>query len=263
MRLRITKRGRRLAYLGIVLYLVFLFISIPASFLTRYVLPAIPAAKSVELHSVSGSIWQGQAINANVNRFNLGQLNWELSGWGLLLGDIDLDLRFRDNDTNGSGSLSVGFGGAIDAEDVTVKFPAEALTPLFYGFPVSLSGELNGNIKTLELEPGRTIKTTGRIVWRSASLRSPQNIDLGDYVIVLEPSNRGTKFTINDSNKGPIETNITLTIKGNGEYRLNGWLKARDEEQQHITEALRLVGRADNSGRFWVTRNGLLRGWRN
>ena len=262
MRLKITRRARKLIYLGTGLYFVFLFYTIPASFLTRYVLPTIPAVKGVELKGVSGSIWEGQALNANINRLNLGKLRWELNGWALLLGDVDLALDFASNVSRGSAEISVGLGGSLQAENIQAQFPAEILTPLFYGFPVSFDGELTGNISSLQLEPGRVINSKGRIVWRTATLRSPQHVELGDYLVVLEPNNRGTKLVIRDNNQGPVETNLTIHVKGTGDYKINGWLKPRDDSQQQITEALRLIGRADNSGRYWIVRNGLINGWR-
>ena len=47
-----------------------------------------------------------------------------------------------------------------------------------------------------------------------------------------------------------------IKFDGKGKYSLTGWLQARDESQQHITEALRLIGKADSTGRFWVSYNG-------
>ena len=261
-RLRVTKRGIRLIALGSIAYLVFLIASLPASFLTRYMLPAVPAARALQLQGVSGSLWQGQAAEARLNNFNLGKLNWELNGWSLLLGDIDLLLNFRNDTTQGRAQLSLGVGGSMRASNVDMQLPAERLAPLMYGFPVSLAGEVHGNLKELELEPGRTLQGRGRIVWRAAALRAPQNIELGDFVTTLEPLNQGSKLAINDQGQGPVETDITITVKGNGEYKMNGWMRPRDASQQHITEALRLIGRADNTGRYWVAYNGTLSAWR-
>jgi len=260
VRIKITKQGRRLIYIGVTLYFIFLFYTIPASFMTRYILPSVSATKAVELTGVTGSIWQGQAGNANINRLDLGKLKWKLSGWGLLFGDIDLDLNFASEVSQGSANLSIGLGGSIEAEDIQARLSADMLTPLFYGFPVSFDGEINGNISSLEIEPGQRITGKGRIVWRAATLRSPQNLELGDFLVTLEPNNRGSKLTIKDTNKGPVEANLTIHLKGTGEYKINGSLKPRDDSQQQITEALRLIGRADNSGRFWVVRNGVLKG---
>ena len=70
---------------------------------------------------------------------------------------------------------------------------------------------------------------------------------MGDYLITLEPVNLGSKVVIKDQGQGPVETEITIIARGTGDYKMNGWLKARDPGQQSITEALRLMGRPDNS----------------
>jgi len=261
MNFKIGKRGRQLIYIGVIAYILFLIATIPASFLSGYILPSIQSARMVKLNSMHGSIWKGYAVNANVNRLDLGRLDWNTSVWGLLLGDVDMKLKFNNGDARGSGYLSMGFGGKISAEDVDMQFPSEMLQPLIYGMPISISGNLRGNIKSFEYRQGKIFKNEGRIVWRSAALRAPQNIELGDFLIILEPVNNDTKIKITAEKNSPVVADIGINVKGNGEYRLNGSLEARDQSQQHITEALRMIGRADSSGKFWVSYAGQMRGF--
>ena len=256
---KITKQGRRLIILGLVCYAVFLFISLPASFLTSYILPSIKSARAVKLQSVNGNIWNGHAANARVGSFNLGQLEWNLSALGLLVGDIDLNLKFRNEETRGNGYVSLGLGGAAHASDVELAFPAETLQPLIYGFPISISGNFRGTLEELVFVQDQTLNAEGRVVWQSAALRAPQNIELGDFLVTLTPHNTGTKIKITDENQGPVKAEINIKLDGKGKYNLNGWLQARDQNQQHITEALRIIGKADNTGRYWVSYNGNFR----
>ena len=253
---KVTKLGRRLIILGVACYVVFLFITLPASFLTGYILPSVQAARTIKLQSVHGSIWKGQAANARVGSFNLGKLGWNLSAWGLLAGDVDLNLKFHNEDTRGNGYVSLGFGGKTHANDVEIAFPAEVLQPLIYGFPISISGDFRGTIKELVFVQNQTINADGRVVWQSAALRAPQNMELGDFLIQLTPHNTGTKIKITDENQGPIRAEINIKLDGKGKYSMNGWLKARDQSQQHITEALRIIGKSDSAGRYWVSYNG-------
>jgi general secretion pathway protein N len=261
-RLRITKTGRRLIYLGVLAYLIFLLHALPASFLTHYILPSVKAARTVNLQGVRGSIWQGQAADARINNFSLGKLQWSVRSWGLLLGKLKLNLKVGEDNVRGSGYVSLGLGGALTAEDVNMQFPATTLMPLMYGYPISIAGDLRGNLKDVEIERGRILQAQGRIVWQNAAIRAPQNIEMGNFLVTLEPLNLGSKVVIKDQGQGPVQAEITVYLKGSGEYRMNGWLKARDASQQSITEALRLIGRADNSGRYWVGYNGTLRGWK-
>jgi general secretion pathway protein N len=261
-RLRITKTGRRLIYLGVLAYLVFLLHALPASFLTHYILPSVKIARGVNLQGVRGSIWQGQAADARINNFSLGKLQWNVRSWGLLLGKLKLNLKFGQNNVRGNGYVSLGLGGSLAAEDVNMQFPAETLMPLMYGYPISIAGDLRGNLKEVAIERGRVLQAQGRIVWQNAAIRAPQNIDMGDFLVTLEPVNLGSKIVIKDQGQGQVQAEITVYLKGSGEYRMNGWMKARDAGQQSITEALRLIGRADNSGKYWVGYNGTLRGWK-
>ena len=253
---KLTKQGRRLVILGLTCYIIFLFVTLPASFLTKYILPSVQAARTVKLQSVHGSIWNGHASNARVSSFNLGKLDWNLSAWGLLVGDVDLNLKVRNEESRGSGHVSLGFGGATIANDVEVSFPSEILQPLMYGLPISISGDIRGTIEELVFIKNQTLNANGRVVWQSAALRAPQNIELGDFLVALTPHNTGTKIKITDENQGPVQTEINIKLEGNGRYSLNGWLKARDQTQQHITEALRIIGKADSTGRYWVSYNG-------
>ena len=255
--LTIKKKNRRIIYLGLIAYLVFLLITLPASFLTRYILPSVDTARVVKLQSVRGSLWNGQANDTRVNVFNLGKLNWSLSAWNLLLGDINLDLNFKSEISNGNGEVTLGFGGAVAAEDVEFVFPAEMLQPLMSGFPISISGDFRGTVNLLNYLQNDMMQADGRFVWQGAAMRAPQNIEFGDFLIELTPYNKGTKIKITDENQGPVKTELSIKLDGKGQYNLNGWLQARDPGQQHITEALRFIGaREDNSGRFWVTKVG-------
>ena len=258
--IKVTKQGRRLIILGLVCYVLFLVTSVPASFLTRYILPSIESARTIKLQSVHGSVWNGNATQASVGSFSLGKLNWKLNPWGLLLGDIDLKLNFQDENARGNGNVSLGLGGTTEASDVELNFPAETLQPFIYGLPISISGNFRGTIEQLAYEQNEILNAQGRVVWQSAALRAPQSIELGDFLVTLSPQNTGTKVKITDENQGPVKADINIKLDGKGKYSLNGWLQARDESQQHITEALRLIGRSDSTGRFWVSYNGNFKG---
>ncbi len=257
--LKLSKKNRQLIYVGLACYLVFLLITLPASFLTRYILPSVDSTGMVKLQSVRGSLWEGQANNTRIGQFNLGVLNWDLSSWGLLLGNINLDVNFKSELANGVGDLSLGLGGSASASDIELNFPAEMLQPLFSGFPISISGDLRGSITELNYIQFEQLQADGRVVWQGAALRAPQNIELGDFLIDMSPLNQGTKIKVTDQNQGPVKTELNIKLTGKGKYTLNGWMQARDQSQQHITEALRFIGaRADSTGRFWVSYNGSL-----
>ena len=257
--LKLSKKNRRLVYVGLISYLLFLLVTLPASFVTRYILPSIDSAGVVKLKSVRGSLWTGQANNTHIGKFYLGALKWNLSSMGLLLGNINIDVDFKSDIASGNGDVSLGFGGSTSANDVEINFPAEMLQPLFAAFPISISGDFRGSINEIDYSQDEILQVDGRVVWQGAALRAPQNIELGDFLINMSPHNQGTKIKITDENQGPVKTELNIKLSGSGKYTVNGWMQARDQSQQHITEALRFIGaRADSTGRFWVSYNGSL-----
>ena len=257
--LKIKKKTRRIIYVGLIAYVVFLLVSLPASFLTRYVLPAVDKSNSMSLQSVRGTLWNGHANNTRVAMFDLGTLKWNLSAWSILLGDVALDVNFKSEQAKGSGDVAVGFGGTVAAENIELQFPAEMLLPLIRRLPISISGGVRGTVNQLNYEQFETLQVDGRFVWQDAAMRAPQNFSFGDIMIEMTPHNRGTKIKITDQNKGPVKMELNIRLEGSTKYTLNGWLQPKDPSQQHITEALRFVGaKGDSTGRYWLTANGTL-----
>lgn len=250
------KQRRRLIILGVVSYLIFLLVNLPASFLVDQVLSSTKTARLVKLNQVQGSVWSGQALDASIGAINLGILNWDLSPWGFLLGDIDVDLKFNQDETQGSGQLSIGFGGKLAVNALKLEFPAEIIqTAIALPF-VSLSGLVTTDIDNAEYMQDETFHVEGKVLWQDAVLRMPNLVELGDIAILMSPFNQGTRIKINDKGNGPITINVTVDVYANGRYKMNGTLTPKDASQQHITEVLKFIGRPDNSGAYHIGYNG-------
>ena len=257
------KKLRRYLLLGVLCYILFVFISLPASVLVRQVFAKMEATQKLYLQNVHGTLWKGESLNAHYGQVNLGKLDWKLNPFGLLLGNLDLDLRFGQQNTQGRGELALGFGGKLLVEDVDVRMPAGDLAPLFYGYPaVNFSGNVLGKLNQLEIKQGSTFKGKGRIVLQQAQLVAPHNIELGDLLIELEPQNANTKIAISDQGeKGQLKIDLKFEIHGTGKYRWEGTLKPRDMSDEKLAELLKFIGRADSNNNYWISRSGQLAGW--
>jgi general secretion pathway protein N len=256
------KKLRRYLLLGGLCYILFVFISLPASVLARQIFTRLNATQSLRLQNVHGTLWRGEALAANYGRINLGKLDWNMNVFGLLLGNLDLDLHFGQQTTQGHGGVALGFGGKLRMDDVDLRLPASDLAPLFGGYPVNFSGNLQAKIQQLEVKPGSMFKGKGRMVWQQAVLLAPHNIDLGDILIELEPQNTNTKITISDQGeKGQLKVDLKLEIQASGKYRWEGTLKPRGADDEKLIEFLRFIGRPDSNNNYWVSRSGQLAGW--
>lgn len=257
------KKLRRYIVLGVLSYILFVFISTPASVLVHQVFTKMNATQSVRLQNVHGSLWRGEALDARYGRVNLGKLDWDMNVLGVLLGNLDLDVRFGQQTTQGRGNIALGVGGKLSIDDVDLRIPAGDLAPLFVGYPaVNFSGNVLGKINQLDIKQGSMFKGKGRIVWQQAVLLAPHNLDLGDILIELEPQNTNTKITISDQGeKGQLKIDLKFEVFASGKYRWEGTLKPRNASDEKLIELLRFIGRADSNNNYWVSGTRQIAGW--
>ena len=266
MQLKLTKRGRRNIFIGIVAYLLFLLVTLPATIMTNHLLPSFVSEKNLSLQSVDGTVWQGEAAGVRFGSQLFNQLEWDLSAWSLLLGEASVDVNMSNDESYLSGQLAMGFGGTIGIDDFEFKSPAAIVVPeltkLVMPFGFDVSGKMRGSIQEAEIKQGEVLRIKGRLVWESAVVVTPQHMELGTFVMTCEPNNNGTHFTIKDTNNSPLQMNLKIQFEGNGNYQISGWLKARDRNNQVLTSNLGFIARADSEGKHNIKLKSKIPGWK-
>lgn len=266
MRLPISKRTLAYIGLGLLAYGVFLVASAPASLLTRYIVPNTPVSQRLALEGPRGSVWNGEVASAQFAHLDLGRMHWQINTLPLALGRLDADVRFDGDANKGHGNVMLGLSRQFEAEDVYLSLPAEQLIPfipVLQRFRINAAGELQASLDQARVVPGETLNARGRIVWRDARLLVPYNMDLGNFVATLAPEGEGARIEVEDQGEaGPVMLKATVQVTGEGAFDVRARLKARDTSQQHITSALRALGRPDGEGWVSVTRKGVLPGWK-
>ncbi len=253
--------GRLRGRLGWVLlalggYLVFLVAGVPAAVAWQW-LGGDPALRRVvQLQGLAGTVWEGEAAAARVRALDLGRVEWELRLLPLAWGELAARVAFVREDGSGRGEVARGLGGALRLRGAELRLPAQALMPLFYGYPVVPKGEAVARLKRLEAVPGERFTAEGRIVWRGAGFAAPQPMDLGDLVVTLVPEGEGTRGTLADAG-GPLSVEGVVTIGADGAWQLKATLAAR-ESGSPVAGALRFLGRPDARGRVTLVRRGRL-----
>lgn len=262
--LQVNKRKlRNYLIIGVVCYLLFLIINLPASIFVRYVLGQITATKNLRVMQPRGSMWAGESIDAYYGRMHLGKVAWKLSSLGLFVGNADINLKLSGQNTQANGAVALGFGGKISVDNLEARLPASELNSLFGGMPINLSGNILGNINDLDIKPGAMFRGKGRVVWQQATLVAPHQIELGDILVEIEPQNNiNTHITITDQGeKGQLKINVTLDILATGKYRWGGSLKPRQTDEEKLNQLLNFIGRADSGGNYWLSQSGQFTGW--
>ena len=266
MRLGVSKKLLGYIGVGLLAYVVFLIAAAPASLLTRYVVPQTPVSQRLDLTSPRGSMWNGEFASARYAHLDLGRVQWQINAMSLLLGRLNMDLRFNGEGNKGHGNLALGMSRQVEAQDLYLSLPAEQVIPfipLLQRFRINADGEVQANFKEVSVKQGERLNAGGRVVWRDASLLVPYNMDLGHFVANLTPQGEGSRIEVEDQgDTGPVMLNATITVNGDGAFDMTARLKARDAAQQHITSALRALGRPDGKGWVSIRQKGAIPNWR-
>jgi len=259
-RVRVSKSFYKFLTFGVVMYIVFLFATLPANTVYAFFIKSSPQLRNVKLTGLSGTIWSGLAADANINNIELGKLEWDMHVIPLLIGRVSFDMKFKSLTSQGHGAVAASLGGKIFAENLELRAPMSILTPFMYGYPISLDGQLAAHIKELEIEPGSRLNISGRVVAMNAASLSPQRIEFGDHVVKLSPNDMGSKINIVDQG-GALLLQGNVNVQGSGKYNVNLTMAPREDAAPALVQSMKFLGRADAAGKYYFRKQGKLRGW--
>ena len=237
---------------GISVFLFSLLALIPASFITKF----IPSSLPLNVSQPSGTLWSGEFSRASVKQVDIGKVKWDLSVLPLLWGSANLQLHTQKS----TGSLNTAVGLASDSiqlDDTKLEFLIADLMPLFYGFPVSVDGDLVADLSQVIIHPGKKFIIEGRAEITDLQLIAPASVSLGKLVIRFEAEKKGTRINIKDE-QGPVAIDVVINIKESGQYTSKSTFIPQPSADAAIKNSLSLLGRADNQGRYSINYNGRL-----
>jgi general secretion pathway protein N len=250
------KRWRWHILLFIVAYLVALVATLPAALAMRWAQPAL--AQLPQLQGVEGSIWSGRASQASHNGMALGELQWRLSPWRLLLGRIDVAVQLHHADGYLDGTLSRGFiDGRLRLSDVTGQLPAAMVKGFVPKLPIVPTGSFAVNMDEAEIDAAGLRALDGRIVWNKGGVAAPLALQLGDLVAEFSSVESGIAGTIKDSG-GPLQLAAELKLGLDGNYTITGKSAARPGADPALGTSLSLLGQPDAQGMISFRFNGRL-----
>lgn len=259
-KIRLTRRWVGFILLGIIAYAYFMLVNFPAGAAYKYFIAPLDRGRTVTLQGLSGTLWSGQAARLRVANLNLGRLKWELLPLSMFTGKLGVDLQTNGPDSRIEGRAKAGLNQTLYLNKLQGKLPAQALMPLFYGFPVAIAGHITADIKHAEIKPGKRIDVEGNMVWHDAALTAPQAVTLGDLLVAMRPDKDGTKLLLSDRG-GPLILEGTVEVKHTGQYKANVYLGSRDKNQTPLSNGLKMLGRPNPQGKVLISRTGRLPNW--
>lgn len=239
------KRWRLLIALGVVAYIVFAVITLPA----RVVLSRL-APSDVHAGGVSGTIWNGKAQVLAVRGVRVGALEWDLHVLPLFTGRLVADLKVTRVDGFLQSKASLSPSGRIRLSDLAGSAPLAAL-------PADVNrggwtGTVNMRLASLILENAWPVEAEGVVEVVDVAGPASKPVNMGSYRATF-PENAATdgqlKADVVDLG-GPLSFAGTLTLRqADRSYHIEGMIAARPDAPTEVVNALRFLGPADADGR--------------
>jgi len=183
------KRKHWLLYVvfGLVLYLLFLIVELPASWfawgLNRY------TQGTVRLDPIAGTLWSGNGrlvlYHPKTTPHDLGQTAWRINPLWLVIGRVQVSLQTTSQEKQIKATFGIS-RNRYAIKNAEAVMPA-ALVAQFYP-PASLIGPV-GNLRfsasELAMESGN-LEGTGILEWQNAGSSLSEVRPLGDYRLNIE-----------------------------------------------------------------------------
>ena len=246
----------KIAILVVLVYLVTLIVKLPAAIVVDW-LPL----NGIKMQNVSGTIWQGQAKEVEVNRkVSFDNVKWDVNLIDLLTLNLAADVSFYNGPDamSGKGFVSYGLAG-IKATNVILDLSAkELLTFVPMRLPVKIEGEFSAAIKEFVQDEPYCQQLQGNVLWQNAVINSQLgrvNLDSPTLDLGCDEGNI-TAFINQESDE--LSTALDITLSEGGVYKLNGEIQGTDKLAPSVAKSLNWIGPKNASGATEVTFSGKL-----
>jgi general secretion pathway protein N len=249
------KHGLLYAVFGLVFYLLFLIIEMPASWfawgLNRF------TQGSVRLDPITGSLWSGNGriviYYPQTTPHDLGNTEWRINPLWLFAGKIQMRWQTTAQGTQIGTTVRLG-PGQVQVLDTEATFPAQFVSA-FYPPAALISPQGQVNIHADKLTLDRTgVEGNAEILWQAAGSSLSSVKPLGDYRLQITGAGETTGLKLTT-----LHGDLDLVGQGQwqlqtGEVRFAGSATPR-ERASELEPLLKLLGDNQGSGKRLLTVN--------
>jgi general secretion pathway protein N len=243
---------------GIAAALLLALATLPASLFSSQL-----ARAGLQSTGLWGSVWNGRAQGLTWQSAPLGDLQWSVSPWSLLLGRVAGEIALSRPDGSLRAAYSLSLGGTLRLEDVQADLPVEMLANLPIGMPRNWRGRLSGRFEEIEVSGGWPTTLRGTFDMDGLIAPPPRNTSIGSYHVVIpdpaapDAGSDALSARVTDK-EGPFSFEGRFALGADRSFLLEGTLAPRGATPPALLRSLELLGPADADGRRPVSVSGTL-----
>lgn len=244
-----SRIGYFLLFLSV--FVLSMIVMTPASFVASKMQEYIP---EVEMYGVDGTLWSGQSQAVVVSGELLKNVEWQLSPWPLLVGNVRLAFSSISSELHSEGVVDFDLLTKVVAlSDTMIRFPIDHYANKLGIADFGLAGQFELNLAQLSYQDGVLSDVKGVFIWREAGVSNA--LQLGDLQAELQQQDGTLNATLSDL-QGPVSLSGTFSLQGTGQYQIKSTLGARDNGDVNLKQALRLLGRSIGESKVQVENKG-------
>lgn len=243
----------RLLTVGLVTFVVALVIFFPARVAYRWFAP-----DTVSLAGIEGSIWSGNAREAQFNEIYVRDLVWRMQVVSFLTGKLGYAIEASPTSGFIDANVALGVTGTITLSDVKASLSMQSLQVLQQSTGTrGLRGNLNAQFDRLVIDDGLPIAADG--VLEVADLVAPMvhRSSIGGYRAEFFTQESGVMASVEDTD-GVIDLAGSLQILSDRSYQFIAQLAPKNNTPASVRRQMTLLGSANERGQHELRLEGQL-----
>lgn len=249
-----------LVFLCVVTFFYAVLAAVPAKWVLGTVNQYFP---DFYAENVSGTLWEGRAsqviVKANGVKLPLGETQWTLKGWPLLMGRAELELKTKHKNQYIDGNFWFSYPNQFGANETQASIPANLIRQ-WYPLPIMVAGQVELTIKALAAQEQLVTELNGALSWQNAELNFGQgDMPLGSFVAEL--SNNDENIIMANL----IELQGDLGVSGEAQfnqssraYQAKVYFSPKPSANQVIAGTVTQMGLSQSDGRYLHAYSGTL-----
>ncbi len=246
----ISRRSKQIVAAGAVLlasYLVMMLILFPASLGWRLAEHRLETPFALEVGTVTGRVWNGEAHEIRIDGQNIGSIGWRWQPAAMLQGRLGLTLKWTSGPDHLLAELRLG-RNSVAARAVRGEVRASQIQAIL-DLPVLLAGRVHLDVQRIHWHVETNFHAaTGVLAWTDAAAGVPQPTPLGQYRGELDSIDGNLAVRIESAPGSPLSAAGSAAWQPPDIYRVDLRLRTGDEGGQALDRVLATMGERHPDG---------------
>ncbi len=232
-------------FAGLIAYAGFLIAQWPASHAWEQAQRHLQIPPGVEVGGLQGTVWEGRAVNLEVQGFAVESFSWRVPFRPLLRGRlvVEIDASLDGGFVEGR---ATAWADGVRVDGASGRVPARRVEEVVAGFsprPPQLEGSIAFSVERLEAGfDGWPRALDGRIAWHDAAVTVDYRAELGGVTSTLGIDGDGVLFGRLGDTGGPLALDGEWRLRPDGSYTLDTRAETRSGADEVLVQTLAMLG---------------------